>query len=163
MQINTGSTRLYRIELLIVVTTVVAMVAMSGTAAAAANSASVSASANPVPESEPMSVTGEIDLQALFWCGGYTLETHLADEMERPAVLSTNTGGGSLTMGYSDTMNERAWQWDSGFQSYCFAPTKYVKLATETSQTGYTEVAAGSDYFATGKWEQARVYVYLRR
>jgi len=160
MKTNTGSTRLYRIELGIVVIAVVAMTAMTGTAAAAANSAAVSASPNPVIVGEHTAVTGEIDLQAVFWCGGYTLETHLADDLRRPAVLSTNAGSGSMTVGYSDATNERAWQWDSGFGMYCNAPTKYVKLSTATDGTGFFEVAAGSDYFVPGKWEQSRIYAY---
>jgi len=160
MKMNTGSKRLYRIEIAIVLIALVAMSAMSGTAAAAANSASVSASPNPVQAGEYTAVTGEIDLQSLFWCGGYTLETHLADELRYPTVLSTNAGSGSLTMGYSDAMNERAWRWDSGFGSYCGSPTKYVKLSTAPYQSGYSEVAAGSDYFLTGKWEQGRIHAY---
>jgi hypothetical protein len=160
MKINGGNTRLYRIELAIVVMTVVAVIAMSGTAAAAANSASVSASPMFMDTSDHTIVTGEIDLQALFFCGGYTLETHLADELDRPAVLSTNAGGGSLTMGYSDAINERAWRWDSGFGGYCGAPTKRVKLLTSPEATGFSEIGAGSDYFFPSKWEQARIYSY---
>lgn len=160
MKINTGSSRLYRIELTIAVMVIVAIVTMSGTAAAAANSAAVSASPNPVMIGEYTAVTGEIDLQALFWCGGYTLETHLADELRKPAVLSTNAGSGSLTVGYSDTMNERAWRWDSGFGTYCGSPTKYVKLSTVAGSQGFHELAAGSDYFVPGKWEQSRIYAY---
>lgn len=160
MKTNIGSTRLYRIELAIVVMTLVSLIAMSGTAAAAANSASVSASPNPVSAEEYTAVTGEIDLRALFFCGGYTLETHLADELDKPAVLSTNAGGGSLTMGYSDAINERAWRWDSGFGGYCGSPTKYVKLVTSADGFGLSEIAAGSDHFYPSKWEQARIYSY---
>lgn len=160
MDINVGSTRLYRIELAIAVMTVVALIAMSGTAAAAANSASVSASPMFMSTGDHTVVTGEIDLQALFLCGGYTLETHLADELYMPTVMSTNAGGGSLTMGYSDAINERAWRWDSGFGGYCGAPTKRVKLLTAPEQPGLLEIGAGSDYFFPSKWEQARLYAY---
>jgi hypothetical protein len=163
MKLDIDSTRLYRIELAIAVMAVVAVITMSGTAAAAANSASVSASPNPVSASEYTAVKGEIDLRALFFCGGYTLETHLDDKLDKPAVLSTNTGGGSLTVGYSDAINERAWRWDSGFGGYCGSPTKYVKLATSADGFGFSEIAAGSDYFFPSKWEQARIYWYSSR
>jgi hypothetical protein len=159
MNINTDTARLYRIELMIVVVAVVATVAMSGAAAAAINSASVSADPNPVRIGESTAVTGEVDLQALFFCGGYTLETHVSTAMEKPRVLSTNAGGGSLTVGYSDAMNERAWRWDSGFGTYCGSPTKYVTLETSSPTAGYHEIAAGSDYFVPSKWELARVLV----
>jgi hypothetical protein len=160
MKINIQPTRLYRIELAIAVMTVVALITMSGTAAAAANSASVSASPMFIETNDYTVVTGEIDLQALFLCGGYTLETHLADELQRPAVLSSNAGGGSLTLGYSDAINERAWRWDSGFGGFCGSPTKRVKLLTTTDETGFSEIGAGSDYFTPSKWEQARIYSY---
>jgi len=160
MKINTGSKRLYRIEIAIVVLALVATVAMTGTAAAAAKSASVSASPNPVIYGEYTAVEGEIDLQAFFFCGGYTLETHVADELTRPAVLSTNAGNGQLTTGYSDTLNERAWRWDSGFGTYCGSPTKYVRLGTMPTGTGFYEIGAGSDYFHPSKWEQSRIYAY---
>ncbi len=160
MKINVKNTRLYRIELAIAVMTIVALITMSGTAAAAANSASVSASPAVLSTDEPTLVTGEIDLQALFFCGGYTLETHIADELSKPVVLSTNTGGGSLTIGYSDAINERAWRWDSGFGGYCGSPTKRVKLLTSSSEPGFSEIGAGSDYFMPSKWEQERVYTY---
>jgi hypothetical protein len=160
MKPNSSTKRLFRIELAIALMAVVAMVAMSGTAAAAANSASVEASPNPVIVGGYTTVTGEIDLQALFWCGGYTLETHVSQELKKPSVLSTNAAGGSITVGYSDALNERAWRWDSGFGAYCASPTKYVKLATTPDRIGFFEVAAGSDYFYPEKWEQGRVYSY---
>lgn len=163
MKIIGGNTRLFRIELAIVVMTVVALIAMSGTAAAAANSASVSASPASLSTSDNTVVTGEIDLQALFLCGGYTLETHLADELDRPSVLSTNAGSGSLTFGYSDAINERAWRWDSGFRGYCGSPTKEVKLLTSPNEAGFSEIGAGSDYFMPSKWEQGRLYAYPYR
>ncbi|MFB6228542.1 MAG: hypothetical protein ABEH88_08275 [Halobacteriales archaeon] len=158
MKIIGGDTRLFRIELAIVVMVMVALIAMSGTAAAAANSASVSASPMVVEINDYTVVTGEIDLQALFFCGGYTLETHLADELNRPTVMSTNAGSGSLTIGYSDAINERAWRWDSGFGGYCGSPTKRVKLLTSPDESGFHELGAGSDYFHPSKWEQARIY-----
>jgi ABC-type phosphate transport system substrate-binding protein len=159
MKTNTDTERLYRIEFMIAVLAVVAVVTMSGTAAAAANSASISAHPNPVSSGEYTAVTGEIDLQALFFCGGYTLETHVSTDMRSPRVLSTNAGSGSLTVGYSNAMNEQAWRWDSGFEMYCGGPTKHVTLETWSSTSGYHEVAAGSDYFIPSKWEQARVHV----
>ena len=160
MKIIGRNTRLFRIELAIVVMTVVALIAMSGTAAAAANSASVSASPAALSTSEHTVITGEIDLQALFFCGGYTLETHMADGLDRPTVLSTNAGSGSLSIGYSDAINERTWRWDSGFGLYCGSPTKQVKLLTSPNEPGFSEMGAGSDYFVPSKWEQKRLYSY---